>query len=126
MFVDISRSSGSTSRASEAVLLTADAALELTANPTRTHAASRSRPTSTVAGPVATCSCSRARWRSATRSSAARPTAGRAMLDENGETMDVALPSRAVQVLGLTSVPRAGDTFIVAPDDRTARQIARR
>jgi translation initiation factor IF-2 len=48
----------------------------------------------------------------------------RAMLDENGDTMDVALPSRAVQVLGLTSVPRAGDTFIVAPDDRTARQIA--
>ena len=27
-------------------------------------------------------------------------------------------------VLGLTSVPRAGDTFLVAPDDRTARQIA--
>jgi translation initiation factor IF-2 len=38
--------------------------------------------------------------------------------------MDVALPSRAFLVLGLTSVPRAGDTFIVAPDDRTARQIA--
>jgi translation initiation factor IF-2 len=29
-----------------------------------------------------------------------------------------------VQVLGLASVPRAGDTFVVAPDDRTARQIA--
>jgi translation initiation factor IF-2 len=27
-------------------------------------------------------------------------------------------------VLGLTSVPRAGDSFLVAPDDRTARQIA--
>ncbi len=27
-------------------------------------------------------------------------------------------------VLGLTSVPGAGDTFLVAPDDRTARQIA--
>ena len=27
-------------------------------------------------------------------------------------------------MLGLTSVPRAGDTFLVAPDDRTARQIA--
>jgi hypothetical protein len=48
----------------------------------------------------------------------------RAMLDENSEAMDVALPSRPVQVLGLTSVPRAGDTFSVAPDDRTARQIA--
>ncbi|HMO11824.1 MAG TPA: translation initiation factor IF-2, partial [Actinotalea sp.] len=48
----------------------------------------------------------------------------RAMFDEHGETMDVALPARPVQVLGLTSVPRAGDTFLVAPDDRTARQIA--
>jgi translation initiation factor IF-2 len=46
------------------------------------------------------------------------------MFDEHGENLDVALPSRPVQVLGLTSVPRAGDTFIVAPDDRTARQIA--
>jgi len=35
-----------------------------------------------------------------------------------------ATPSRPVQVLGLASVPRAGDTFLVAPDDRTARQIA--
>ena len=31
-----------------------------------------------------------------------------------------------MQVLGLTSVPGAGDTFLVAPDDRTARQIAER
>ncbi|GAA2523105.1 translation initiation factor IF-2 [Rarobacter incanus] len=48
----------------------------------------------------------------------------RAMFDEHGDTLDVALPSRPVQVLGLTSVPRAGDTFLVAPEDRTARQIA--
>ena len=48
----------------------------------------------------------------------------RAMLDEHGEPVDEAGPSRPVQVLGLTSVPRAGDTFLVAPDDRTARQIA--
>ena len=47
----------------------------------------------------------------------------RAMFDEHGEPVLVAGPSRPVQVLGLTSVPRAGDTFIVAPDDRTARQI---
>ena len=33
-------------------------------------------------------------------------------------------PARPVQVLGLTSVPRAGDTFLVPGDDRTARQIA--
>ena len=48
----------------------------------------------------------------------------RAMFDEHGEPLEFAGPARPVQVLGLTSVPRAGDTFLVAPDDRTARQIA--
>ncbi len=48
----------------------------------------------------------------------------RAMLDEHGQAMEVAGPSRPVQVLGFTSVPGAGDSFIVAEDDRTARQIA--
>ena len=48
----------------------------------------------------------------------------RAMFDDRGDVVEEAGPSRPVQVLGLTSVPRAGDTFIVAPDDRTARQIA--
>ena len=48
----------------------------------------------------------------------------RAMLDENGNAVEEAGPSRPVQVLGFTSVPGAGDTFIVAEDDRTARQIA--
>ena len=48
----------------------------------------------------------------------------RAMLDEHGETVTEAGPSRPVQVLGFTSVPNAGDTFLVAEDDRTARQIA--
>ncbi len=48
----------------------------------------------------------------------------RAMFDEHGEAVAEATPARPVLVLGLTSVPRAGDTFIVAPDDRTARQIA--
>ena len=48
----------------------------------------------------------------------------RAMLDENGRAMDAAGPSTPVQVLGLTSVPTAGDLFLVASDDRAARQIA--
>ena len=48
----------------------------------------------------------------------------RAMLDEHGENVLEAGPSRPVQVLGFTSVPNAGDTFLVAEDDRTARQIA--
>jgi len=48
----------------------------------------------------------------------------RAMLDEHGENVSEAGPSRPVQVLGFTSVPSAGDTFLVADEDRTARQIA--
>jgi translation initiation factor IF-2 len=48
------------------------------------------------------------------------------MLDENGDNVDVAGPSRPVQVLGLTSVPNAGDSFLVVEEDRVARQIADR
>jgi translation initiation factor IF-2 len=48
----------------------------------------------------------------------------RAMFDENGEAVMSATPSRPVQVLGLQSVPRAGDTFVVTEDERQARQIA--
>src|SRR5256886_7618382 len=48
----------------------------------------------------------------------------RAMLDENMQPIPTAGPSRPVLVLGLTSVPGAGDTFLAADDDRTARQIA--
>jgi translation initiation factor IF-2 len=48
----------------------------------------------------------------------------RAMLDEHGENVQSAEPSRPVQVLGLTNVPSAGDSFLVVKDDRVARQIA--
>jgi len=48
----------------------------------------------------------------------------RAMLDEYGQHVDKAPPSRPVLVLGLSTVPRAGDNFLVVPDDRVARQIA--
>src|SRR5690349_16305753 len=50
----------------------------------------------------------------------------RAMLDENYEPISEAPPSRPVQVLGLTAVPGAGDNFLVVSDDRMARQIAER
>jgi translation initiation factor IF-2 len=46
------------------------------------------------------------------------------MFDENGVAVEAAVPSRPVQVLGLQSVPRAGDTFVVTEDERQARQIA--
>jgi translation initiation factor IF-2 len=49
-----------------------------------------------------------------------------ALLDENGEPVPDASPSRPVQVLGLTAVPGAGDSFLVVSDDRVARQIAER
>ena len=45
----------------------------------------------------------------------------RAMLDENGDQVPDAPPSRPVQVLGLTAVPDAGDNFLVVDDDRVAR-----
>ncbi|MGH8866682.1 MAG: translation initiation factor IF-2, partial [Actinomycetes bacterium] len=50
----------------------------------------------------------------------------RAMLDEDGNSIEDAGPSRPVLVLGLTSVPGAGDNFLVVPEDRMARQIAER
>jgi translation initiation factor IF-2 len=46
------------------------------------------------------------------------------MYDENGDLVEEAGPSRPVMVLGLTSVPGAGDNFLVVTEDRVARQIA--
>jgi translation initiation factor IF-2 len=127
MFVDISAKQRiNIDGVLEAVLLTADAALELTANPDKdARGVAIEANLDRGRGPVATVLVQSGTL--AVGDSIVCGTAHgrvRAMLDENGATMDVALPSRAVQVLGLTSVPRAGDTFIVAPDDRTARQIA--
>ncbi len=48
----------------------------------------------------------------------------RAMLDDKGNNFKVAGPSTPVQVLGLSDVPRAGDTFVEAPDEKTASKVA--
>jgi translation initiation factor IF-2 len=48
----------------------------------------------------------------------------RSMLDDHGKPVAEATPSRPVAVLGLNSVPGAGDQFLVVQDDRMARQIA--
>jgi translation initiation factor IF-2 len=48
----------------------------------------------------------------------------RAMLDDTGKHIESAGPSTPVQVLGLSSVPQAGDEFRVAPDEKTARTVA--
>jgi translation initiation factor IF-2 len=48
----------------------------------------------------------------------------RAMLDEDGSSIDSAGPSMPVEIQGLTEVPRAGDEFMVLSDERRAREIA--
>jgi len=48
----------------------------------------------------------------------------RAMIDDRGDRVDVASPSFAVEVLGLTDVPAAGDEFDVYIDEKQARAIA--
>jgi len=48
----------------------------------------------------------------------------RAMLDQHGEHKDEARPSDAVEILGLNSVPAAGDEFRVFEDARDARDLA--
>ena len=48
----------------------------------------------------------------------------RAMIDEAGDQVKTAGPSTPVQVLGLSSVPRAGDEFRAAPDEKIARTVA--
>ncbi|WP_420114382.1 translation initiation factor IF-2, partial [Pseudactinotalea sp.] len=110
----------------EAVLLTADAALDLRANPDKAaRGVAVEANLDRGRGAVATVLVESGTL--AVGDSIVAGTAHgrvRAMFDEHGENLDVALPARPVQVLGLTSVPRAGDSFLVAPDDRTARQIA--
>ena len=127
MFVDVSAKQGlHIDDLLEAVLLTADAALDMRANPDRdargvaieANLDKGRGATATVLVQAGTLKVGDA---IVTGSAFGRV---RAMLDEHGNTVDEAGPSRPVQVLGLSSVPRAGDTFVVAPDDRTARQIA--
>ena len=127
MFVDISAKYGTNvDKLLEAVLLTADAELDLRANPDMdARGATIEARLDKGRGAVASVLV-----QSGTLHIGDSIVAGtsygrvRAMLDENGKNMEAALPSTPVQVLGLTSVPTAGDLFLVAPDDRTARQIA--
>ncbi|MFG1720491.1 translation initiation factor IF-2 [Micromonospora chalcea] len=110
----------------EAVLLTADASLELTApidGPAQGVAIEAHLDKGR--GAVATVLVQKGTLR-AGDSIVAGGAHGRvrAMLDENGKPVDSAGPARPVMVLGLTTVPGAGDTFLAAEDDRTVRQIA--
>ncbi|HET9827164.1 MAG TPA: translation initiation factor IF-2 [Nocardioidaceae bacterium] len=129
MFVDVSAKAGTNlDGLLEAIVLTADASLDLRANPTQDAQGlvieahlDRGR------GPVATVLVQRGTLRVG-QSIVAGPAYGRvrAMIDEYGDNIEAADPSRPAMVLGLTAVPGAGQNFIVVEDDRVARQIAER
>jgi len=127
MFVDVSaKQNMGIDELLEAVLLTADATLDLRANPNQdAQGVAIEAHLDRGRGPVATVLVQRGTLRPGV-SIVAGGAYGRvrAMLDENGDNVDEALPSRPVMVLGLTSVPNAGDSFLVVEEDRTARQIA--
>ncbi len=127
MFVDVSAKAGTGMDALlESIILTADASLDLRANPDQNAEGlvieahlDRGR------GPVATVLVHRGTLKVGD-SIVAGPAFGRvrALLDEHGENIEEATPSRPALVLGLTAVPGAGDNFMVVADDRLARQIA--
>ncbi|MFS2074763.1 translation initiation factor IF-2, partial [Curtobacterium sp. CT11-133] len=127
MFVDVSaRQNIGIQDLLDAVLLTADAGLDLRANPDKdARGVAIEARLDKGRGSVATVLI-----QSGTLHVGDAIVAGtaygrvRAMTDENGVAVKAATPSRPVQVQGLSSVPRAGDTFLVTEEDRTARQIA--
>ncbi len=110
----------------DAVLLTADAGLDLRANPNKdARGVAIEAKLDKGRGAVATVLIQSGTLRVGDAIVAGTAYGRvRAMHDENGETVLEAWPSRPVQVQGLSTVPRAGDTFIVVEEDRTARQIA--
>jgi translation initiation factor IF-2 len=129
MFVDISAKNGTNIDALlEAVLLTADASLDLRANPDMdAQGIAIEAHLDRGRGPVATVLITRGTLRVGD-SIVAGDAYGRVrrMVDEHGADVTEALPSRPVQVIGFTSVPGAGDNLLVVDEDRTARQIADR
>ncbi|MGK2883852.1 MAG: translation initiation factor IF-2 [Rhodococcus sp. (in: high G+C Gram-positive bacteria)] len=129
MFVEISAKQGINIDALlDAVLLTADAALDLRANPDmEAQGVAIEAHLDRGRGPVATVLIQRGTLRVGD-SIVAGDAYGRVrrMVDEHGEDVTEALPSRPVQVIGFTSVPGAGDNLLVVDEDRIARQIADR
>jgi len=127
MFGDVSARAGTgLDELLEAIVLTADAALDLRANPRQAaEGLAIEAHLDRGRGPVATVLIQRGTLRVGD-SVVAGPAYGRvrAMLDEHGDSVEQADPSRPVLVLGLTSVPGAGDSFMVVADDRIARQVA--
>jgi translation initiation factor IF-2 len=129
MFVDISAKLGTNiDQLLEAVLLTADATLDLRANPDmEAQGVAIEAHLDRGRGPVATVLVQRGTLHVGD-SVVAGDAYGRVrrMVDEHGDDIEAALPSRPVQVIGFTSVPGAGDNLLVVDEDRIARQIADR
>ncbi|MFJ4922708.1 translation initiation factor IF-2 [Streptomyces sp. NPDC088725] len=127
MFVDISAKQGlNIDSLLEAVILTADASLDLRANPEQdAQGIAIEAHLDRGRGAVATVLVQRGTLRVGDTMVAGDAYGRvRAMLDDNGNNVEVATPSTPVLVLGLTNVPGAGDNFLVVDEDRTARQIA--
>jgi len=127
MFVDVSAKQGmGITELLDAVLLTADAGLDLRANPNKeARGVAIEAKLDKGRGSVATVLIQSGTLRVGDAIVAGMAYGRvRAMIDENGAAVEEAGPSRPVLVQGLSSVPRAGDTFIVTSEDRTARQIA--
>ena len=129
MFVDISAKQGlHINDLLEAVLLTADNTLELMANPNMAaQGVAIEAHLDRGRGPVSTVIVQRGTLRIGD-SIVVGDAHGRVrrMVDEFGNDVDEAGPSRPVQVQGLNSVSGAGDNLLVVEDDRVARQIADR
>jgi translation initiation factor IF-2 len=129
LFVDVSAREGiGISDLLEAIILTADAELDLRANPDQdAQGVAIEAHLDRGRGPVATVLVQRGTLKVGD-SIVCGEAFGRvrALLDENNEPVTDAPPSRPVLVLGLTAVPDAGDNFLVVADDRVARQIAER
>ncbi|WP_078518943.1 translation initiation factor IF-2 [Streptomyces sp. Tu6071] len=127
MFVDISAKQGlHIDSLLEAVILTADASLDLRANAEQdAQGIAIEAHLDKGRGATATVLVQRGTLRVG-ETMVVGDAYGRvrAMLDDLGNTVEEAGPSTPVQVLGLTNVPGAGDNFIVVDEDRTARQIA--
>ena len=127
MFVDISAKQNiNIDELLEAVVLTADASLDLRANPEMdAQGVAIEAHLDRGRGPVATVLVQRGTLRVGD-SVVVGDTYGRVrrMIDEHGNDVDEAGPSRPVQMQGLNGVPGAGDNLLVVEDDRVARQIA--
>ena len=48
----------------------------------------------------------------------------RALLDDHGNPVDEAVPGMPVEILGLSGTPEAGDEFVVAESEASAREIS--